>query len=400
MRLLVHDYAGHPFQIQLSRELARRGHTVLHAFAGNLQTPRGALSRTVDDAPSFDVREVKMDAAYSAKKYSFVRRRRMEIRYGHEVARLIDDWKPEVVISGNTPTEAQTSIVRACRKQSASFVYWLQDFYSIAVDKLARRKLPIVGAGVGWWYRFLDRKHFAASDAIVVITDDFRPILADLFAVDGDRIHTIPNWGPLADFPTVSRSNDWSREHGLEDRFVFLYTGTLGMKHNPDLLLQLGSQYRQDPNVRIVVISEGIGAEWLLRRCQDEGLTNIAVYPYQPFEQMPSILASGDLLISVLEADAGVFSVPSKVLTYFCAGRAQLAAVPHDNLVTRLIGQAGAGITVDPSDVGAFLEAANLLKGAASQRIEMGQKGRKYAEATFAIDRIASEFEDVFNNSR
>ena len=267
MRLLVHDYAGHPFQIQLSRELARRGHTVLHAFAGNLQTPRGALSRTVDDAPSFDVREVKMDAAYSAKKYSFVRRRRMEIRYGHEVARLIDDWKPEVVISGNTPTEAQTSIVRACRKQSASFVYWLQDFYSIAVDKLARRKLPIVGAGVGWWYRFLDRKHFAASDAIVVITDDFRPILADLFAVDGDRIHTIPNWGPLADFPTVSRSNDWSREHGLEDRFVFLYTGTLGMKHNPDLLLQLGSQYRQDPNVRIVVISEGIGAEWLLRRC-------------------------------------------------------------------------------------------------------------------------------------
>ena len=189
-------------------------------------------------------------------------------------------------------------------------------------------------------------------------------------------------------------------EHGLEDRFVFLYTGTLGMKHNPDLLLQLGSQYRQDPNVRIVVISEGIGAEWLLRRCQDEGLTNIAVYPYQPFEQMPSILASGDLLISVLEADAGVFSVPSKVLTYFCAGRAQLAAVPHDNLVTRLIGQAGAGITVDPSDVGAFLEAANLLKGAASQRIEMGQKGRKYAEATFAIDRIASEFEDVFNNSR
>ena len=24
MRLLIHDYAGHPFQVQLSRELARR----------------------------------------------------------------------------------------------------------------------------------------------------------------------------------------------------------------------------------------------------------------------------------------------------------------------------------------------------------------------------------------
>jgi len=31
MRLLIHDYAGHPFQVQLSRELARRGHSVTHA---------------------------------------------------------------------------------------------------------------------------------------------------------------------------------------------------------------------------------------------------------------------------------------------------------------------------------------------------------------------------------
>jgi len=41
MRLLIHGHAGHPFQMQLSREPARRGHTVLHAFAGELQTPRG-----------------------------------------------------------------------------------------------------------------------------------------------------------------------------------------------------------------------------------------------------------------------------------------------------------------------------------------------------------------------
>ncbi len=31
MRILVHDYSGHPFQAQLSRELARRGHDVVHS---------------------------------------------------------------------------------------------------------------------------------------------------------------------------------------------------------------------------------------------------------------------------------------------------------------------------------------------------------------------------------
>ena len=38
MRILVHDYAGHPFQVQLSRALAQRGHDVLHAYCASLQT--------------------------------------------------------------------------------------------------------------------------------------------------------------------------------------------------------------------------------------------------------------------------------------------------------------------------------------------------------------------------
>jgi len=41
MRLLIHDYAGHPFQVQLSRELARRNHEVLHLYAGYNVTPHG-----------------------------------------------------------------------------------------------------------------------------------------------------------------------------------------------------------------------------------------------------------------------------------------------------------------------------------------------------------------------
>ena len=45
MRILVHDYAGHPFQVQLSRELARRGHDVLHLYCSSTHTPRGDLAR-------------------------------------------------------------------------------------------------------------------------------------------------------------------------------------------------------------------------------------------------------------------------------------------------------------------------------------------------------------------
>ena len=38
---------------------------------------------------------------------------------------------------------------------------------------------------------------------------------------------------------------------------------------------------------------------------------------FQPFEALPDVLGSADVLVAILEADAGVFSVPSKVLSYF-----------------------------------------------------------------------------------
>ena len=148
MRVLIHDYAGHPFQVQLSRELAGRGHAVMHAFAGGLLTPRGSLQRQADDPDQFELVEVPMDPNYRRDKYRFLRRRRMEINYGKEVAALVRKLKPQIVISANTPTEPQREIARACGELQAPFIPWIQDFYSIAVTKLAKKKLPLVGSVV------------------------------------------------------------------------------------------------------------------------------------------------------------------------------------------------------------------------------------------------------------
>ena len=43
LRVLIHDFAGHPFQIDLSRALARRGHTVQHVYCGSYTSGKGRL---------------------------------------------------------------------------------------------------------------------------------------------------------------------------------------------------------------------------------------------------------------------------------------------------------------------------------------------------------------------
>jgi colanic acid biosynthesis glycosyl transferase WcaI len=395
LRILIHDYAGHPFQVQLSRALATRGHTVHHAAAGALQTPRGELARRPDDPATFTSSEVAMDPDYAKFKYHFTKRRSMEVAYGKAVGQLVREWKPDVVISANTPTESQDGLVKACAAVGARFHYWLQDFYSLAVEKLVKKKLGPLGWLLGKYYRGLDKRHFAASSSIISITQDFAPILQKEFGISQSKIHVIPNWAPLETLPTKPKDNPWSQQQQLQDKFVYLYTGTLGMKHNPGLLSALAEKTLSQPEVRVVVVSEGLGADWLKQQKTLHGLHNLTILPYQPIEHLANVMGTGDVLICVLEPDAGVFSVPSKVLSYLCAGRPALLAVPPENLSARLIQENNAGITVAPDDTAGFLAAAERLLQDATFRLTAGQNARNYAEATFDITAIADRFEEI-----
>lgn len=395
MRIVVHDYAGHAFPISLSRALAARGHDVVHAYASSLQTPRGDLSGRSDDSPTLAFREIQMDPDYPRFKYSFRRRRNMEVQYGKEVAKFITSWKPDAVLSGNTPTETQEPITRAAVANGGRFYYWVQDFYSLAVDQILRKKIPVAGAWVGSWYRRLDRKQFERSSQIITITEDFTPILSSEFGVNPSNVTVIPNWALIEEIPVRPKDNDWARRHSLHDKFVYLYSGTIGMKHNPAMLLELAKKHADDLNVRIVIVSEGIGADWLKKESAAAALENLVILPYQSFHELPSVLATGDVLVGILEEEAGNFSVPSKTLSYLCAKRPLLLAMPLENLAARITRDNEAGLIVAPGDLVGFLDAASQLRESEALRLKLAENARTYAEATFPIAKTAALFDQI-----
>jgi colanic acid biosynthesis glycosyl transferase WcaI len=398
MKIVVHDYAGHPFQVQLSRALVVRGHDVLHVYAGGLQTPRGELDVGANEVAGLRVRAVEVGSGYVRDKYSFFRRRRLEVAYGEKVAALVRAERPDVVVSANTPTEAQELISEACQAGGARFYDWMQDFYSVAVDVLARRRWPVVGALAGGYYRWLEGRRLRRSDGVVAITGDFVPVLRRQFRVPADKITVIPNWAPLDSLPVQPKRTRWSEAHGLADKYVYLYSGTLGLKHNPALLLELARRHRHNDAIRVVVVSEGLGADWLREQTAADPLPNLVQLPYQPFQDLPEVLGAADVLIGLLEEEAGVFPVPSKVLSYLCAARPILLAAPSVNLATRLVARERVGMTCAPTDVTAFLDAADHLRTQSGLGAAMGRRARAYAERTFPIDPIADRFERVLRN--
>jgi glycosyltransferase involved in cell wall biosynthesis len=393
MHVLNHDFGGYPFQAELSRALAARGHRVTHAYGPSLvTTPGGTFARREGDPEGLAF--VPVDLGEPLAKFSFVRRWRQERRYGRLAAALAARLRPDVVLSGNTPLDAQARLLAACRRGGVPFVFWLQDVIGVATHRLLRRKLPLLGEAVGRYYLALEGRLLRSSDAVVPITEDFRPLLRR-WGVADERIAVIENWAPLAELPVRPKDSAWARARGLHDRFVFLYTGTLGMKHDPALLVRLAEAFRDREEVRVVVVSQGQGADYLRRQQAERGLSNLAVQGYEPFEHVPDMMGAADVLVAVLEPDAGTFSVPSKVLAYLCAARPLLLAVPPENLAARIVTREGAGVVVPPGEAEAFVDAARRLLARPEERAAMASNARRYAETAFDIEAITDRFEAV-----
>jgi colanic acid biosynthesis glycosyl transferase WcaI len=391
MRILVNDYAGHPFQLQLSRELARRGHTMLHTYFADAQGPKGKLESPSDAGIGLRIVGIRIEQKFA--HYSAISRRSADCAYGRKLAAQVAQFRPDVVISANTPLDAQRRLISAAHEQGAKFIFWMQDLLSQAVEFVLRRKgVPFAGLA-GRYYGRLERRLLSRSDAVVCVAPEFRERLVK-WGISPDVISVIENWGPLEEISRLSRGTAFSREHGLDGKLCFMYSGTLGMKHKPELLWELTERFRHRADVVTVVIAQGAGADWLREKASASPERSLVILPFQPYERHAEVLASSDVLVTLLDSECGSFAIPSKVLAYMCAGRAQLVAAPLENLASRMVCRAGGGV-VTVAEPDAFLAAAAHLLSKPDQRWELGTNARAYAEKTFCIERIGSEFLNV-----
>lgn len=388
-RIVVHDYSGHTFQVQLSRWLAAQGCAVLHLYAADAESPRGRLGVTPDDPPGFAVEGVSIGRPL--EKYALHRRWLHDHVYGGRLAARVAAFAPDVVLSANAPPAAQARLLKRLKPLGIPLVCWVQDIFTVAAEHVLKEKpAPLRWAAL----RLLDRVEFGtmrAAAGLVAISPDFLPILAAR-GVRHSHGAVIENWAPHGEIVPRPKDNPWARAHGLADCFVFLCSGTMGMKHNPAHLANLARAHRDDPRVRVVVVSQGLGRRWLEKVKAAEGLSNLLLFDFQPFEALSDVLGSADALVVLLEAYAGALSVPSKVYSYFCAGRPILAAVPAANLARRLVESEAAGVCVDPDDEAGFLAAARRLRDDAGLRAACAAGQVRYAARAFDIDRIGARF--------
>src|SRR6476646_7796490 len=136
----MHDYAGHPFQVELSRRLAIDGYKVWHLYSDDTVSGKGALDLSEKDPDRLHIEAIRPRSRYA--RYSPIGRIRFELSYGRALAHAIAGCEADVVITGNTPLFVLLVLMRYLNSRSIKWVLWHQDMVSLAVSDEAARVLP------------------------------------------------------------------------------------------------------------------------------------------------------------------------------------------------------------------------------------------------------------------
>ena len=392
MKILFHDYSGHLPQVQISREMARRGHEVLHLYPRMNPNPKGIMKQQNSNDPLLRIVSIGMNKRF--EKYKYIKRQIQEIEYSKPLIENVKNFCPDLVICSDTPLLPLARLQSLCVRKGVPFVFWVGDLRGVAIQNWLSRRIPLFGYMLGSVFVKLERHLMRKSNHVVLFSDNFLQAVKQR-NLTNERITSLPFWAPSDDIPLRLKDNVWSREKGLVHTTNLIYAGTLGISHSPTHFVALARRLTSSEDVRIVVISQGPSVHYLESEKKKYSLDNLILLEHEPFIRLPDMLGAADILLVVLDEDAAGHSAPSKIMSHFCAGRPQLAIMPAENSLARTIMESGGGIVVHPSDSEGLVLAAKGLINDLEARRKMGRNARLYAEIGPNIQQIGKVFESI-----
>jgi colanic acid biosynthesis glycosyl transferase WcaI len=310
---------------------------------------------------------------------------------------LLTVKRGDVVFLRLPPLQLGVTGVLARRFRGARVILNVQDIHpDLSIESGLLRNpflIRLAQAFEKWIYR--------QTSEILVISEGFKKnILAK--GVPAGKIAVLPNWVDTDVLSPRPRDNPVSRRFGLNGKFVLMYSGTISISSSATLerILDAAALLRDDPDILVALVGEGLKKPDLTLKAAELHLPNVVFIPFQPYQDLPDLLGSADVLLVPLDKEKSLLSVPSKLYTFMSAGRPILGLAHSDSEVFSLIGETGCGTCAPPDDPQAIAAAIRALKADAAGRQGMGRAGRAYAEAHFSRRAVLDAFDRLLSGPR
>lgn len=298
--------------------------------------------------------------------------------------------RPDVIVSYSPPLPLGLSAWLLSRIFRVPWVLQLEDLYpdaAIAAGVMTNKRVINFFLGME---KFLYR----SSRHISVISKNFRLTLLEK-GIPNSKIEIIPVWADPDEVRPMQKQNAFRREHSLDNKFVVMYAGNIGLTSCLEDVLHAADILREQKDIQFVIVGEGVKKKALEAELQARKLTNMLLLPFQPREIFPEMLAAADISLVTLNADAALSSLPSKIFNVMASARPILAVTPPGSEIMQIVEDASCGWNVPPGSPEKLAEAIIQLKNRELVLIQMGQNGRACLEKNYSRNHCVDAYEKM-----
>jgi glycosyltransferase involved in cell wall biosynthesis len=265
-----------------------------------------------------------------------------------------------------------------------ALIVWVQDIYTLGLAETGE------GGGLAENItRWVEANTLRVADHVVAIHPRFAQYAIEHLSVDPSKITVIRNWAHLqADDPKTSSAAK-SALGWPSDVTLAVHTGNMGAKQGLQNIIEaarLADETRAP--VHFVLVGDGGEREKLVDRAR--GISRITfVNPLSDRDYLTALSASDVLLVNE-KPGVSAMAVPSKLTSYFHAGRPVIAATDLNGITASEIAASEAGIVVPAGEPATLLSAILELSADANAAATFAGNGRRYRDAVLS-ERAALE---------
>ena len=383
-----------PYTTKVAEHLARQGYQVT-AITGMPHYPAWRVPAPYADA--FALREYR-DGVELHRRWHYVpapgrhsawRRGLYEASFLATGLSALALPRPHAVI-GIVPGLSGGLLARAAaRRFGVSYGLVFQDLMGRAAEQSG-----MAGANVAGMTRLVESWAVRRAAAVGIVAEGFRPYVESL-GVESTRIRRVRNWAHVGE-ATVERAamREWL---GLpQDAMVCMHAGNMGQKQGLENVIACARlATTAAPQIVFVFVGDGNQRASLEAMVARDGLTNVRFLPLQPDQIFPSVLAAADVLLINQRASVGDMALPSKLTSYFAAGRPVVAAAARGSETAREVGWSSGGLVVRPDDPPALLEALLRLADDAGLRTHLVESALTWAADVLSEDAALRSYEQL-----
>lgn len=262
--------------------------------------------------------------------------------------------RPDVVVGTSPQIFTVCAAWLVSRVKRRPFVFELRDLWPASIQAVGavRRStlLKAVDAAVQFLYR--------QAALVVCVTESFRTELLAL-GVHRSRIVVVHNGVDGTRFFPRPKDRELLHRLGFDGHLVVGYIGTIGMAHGLQTVLEAARELQREP-VRFLLVGDGAERVALERLAQRWGLTNVRFVGLVSKDDVVRYWSVLDLALVPLRKNPVFRTVlPSKLFESLAMGVPVLLGVEGE--ASRLVGEAGVGLCLEPEHVPALVQAIRHL---------------------------------------